>query len=67
MKGAWRDAGKGVWRGRQEGRAAGRREVWSRLAKLRARYGRGEITLDGFFERVDDVFDDRCDVCGRSG
>ena len=53
--------------GRIEGRAAGRREVRSRLAKLRARYERGEITLDGFFERVDDVFDDRCDVCGRSG
>ena len=50
-----------------EGRAEVRREVRSRLAKLRARYERGEITLDGFFERVDDVFNDRCDVCGRSG
>ena len=53
--------------GRREARAEARREVRSRLAKLRARYERGEITLDGFFERVDDVFDDRCDVCGRSG
>ena len=51
----------------REGRAEARREVRSRLAKLRARYERGEITLDGFFERVVDVFEDRCDVCGRSG
>ena len=39
-----------------------RREERERVARLRARYERGEITLDEFFERVSD---DRCDVCRR--
>ena len=50
--------------GRKEGRAEGRREVRSQIARLRARYENGEITLDEFFNLL---FDDRCDVCGRSG
>ena len=53
--------------GRREARAEGRREIRSRIARLRARYERGEITLDEFFKRISDVFGDRCDVCGRSG
>ena len=44
-----------------------RREVRSQIARLCARYKKGEITLDEFLERLSDVFDDRCDVCGRSG
>ena len=51
----------------REGRLEVRREIRSRIARLRARYERGEITLDEFIERVSDVPDDRCDVCGRSG
>ena len=51
----------------REGRLEVRREIRSRIAKLCARYKKGEITLDEFFERLSDVFDDRCDVCGRSG
>ena len=50
--------------GRIEGRAEWRREARSRIARLRARYEKGEITLDEFLERVSE---DRCDVCGRSG
>ena len=46
----------------REGRAEERREERERVARLRARYERGEITLDEFFERVSD---DRCDVCHR--
>jgi len=53
--------------GRREERAEVRREIRSRIARLRARYERGEITLDEFLERLSDVFDDRCEVCGRSG
>ena len=53
-----------VREGRIEGRAEGRREARRRIAWLRARYEKGEITLDEFFELM---FDDRCDVCGRSG
>ena len=53
--------------GRREARAEGRREIRSRIARLSARYERGEITLDEFIERLSDVFGDRCDVCGRSG
>ena len=51
----------------REGRAEGRREVLSQIARLRARYERGAITLDELLERLSDVLDDRCDVCGRSG
>ena len=39
-----------------------RAEERERLARLRARYERGEITLDEFLERVSD---DHCDVCHR--
>ena len=57
--------------GRQEGRADGMREgrveTLGRVARLRARYERGEITLDEFFERVSDEPGDHCDVCHRSG
>ena len=48
--------------GMREGRAEERREERERVAGLRARYERGEITLDEFFERVSD---DRCGVCRR--
>ena len=52
--------------GRQEGRAEAMREARqeerSRIARIRARYERGEITLDEFLERVSD---DHCDVCHR--
>ena len=41
----------------------GRREERERIAMLRARYERGEITLDEFLERVSDS----SDVCRRSG
>ena len=58
---------EGRLEGRKEGRAEGRREIRSRIARLSARYKKGEITLDEFFERLSDMFDDRCDVCGRSG
>ena len=52
------------WReeGRQEGRAEGRKEEAERIARLRARCERGEITLDEFFKRVSN---DYCDVCCR--
>ena len=53
--------------GMREGRAEERREERERVARLRARYERGEITLDEFIERVSDAPDDRCDVCHRSG
>ena len=49
--------------GMREGRAEERREERERVAGLRARYERGEITLDEFLERVSD---DHCDVCHRS-
>ena len=62
---------EGLLEGRREGllegRKEARREVRSQIARLRARYQRGEITLDEFFKRLSDVLDDRCDVCGRSG
>ena len=45
----------------------GRREERERVAGLRARYERGEITLDEFLERVSDAPGDRCDVRRRSG
>ena len=48
--------------GRQEGRAEERQEEAERVARLRARYERGEITLDEFFERVSNG---HCDVCCR--
>ena len=48
--------------GRKEGRAEGRKEEAERIARLRARCERGEITLDEFFERVSN---DYCDVCCR--
>ena len=48
--------------GRQEARAEGRQEEAERVARLRARYERGEITLDEFFERVSNGY---CDVCCR--
>ena len=52
--------------GRQEARAEAMREARQeereRVARLRARYERGEITLEEFFERVSD---DHCDVCHR--
>ena len=52
--------------GRQEGRAEAMREARQeereRIARIRARYERGEITLDEFLERVSD---DHCDVCHR--
>ena len=47
---------------KEEGRAEERREERERVARLRGRYERGEITLDEFFERVSD---DRCGVCRR--
>ena len=53
---------EGRMEGRQEGRAEGRVETLERIARLRARYERGEITLDEFLERVSD---DHCDVCHR--
>ena len=46
----------------REIREGERREERERVARLRARYERGEITLDEFFERASD---DRCDVCRR--
>ena len=49
-----------------EGRAEERREERARVARLRARYERGEITLDEFIERVSDAPGDHCDVCHRS-
>ena len=52
---------------KEEGRAEERREERARVARLRARYERGEITLDEFFERVSDAPGDHCDVCHRSG
>ena len=52
---------------RREGRMEARREVRSQIARLSARYKKGEIALDEFFECLPDVLDDRCDVCGRSG
>ena len=58
---------EGRLEGRKEGRMEARREVRSQIARLCARYKNGAITLDEFFERLSDVFDDRCDVCGRSG
>ena len=51
--------------GRAEAHAEGRQEERERVARLRARYERGEITLDEFLERVSDVPGDRCDVCHR--
>ena len=53
--------------GIREGRAEERREERGRVARLRARYERGEITLDEFIERVSDAPGDHCDVCHRSG
>ena len=44
-----------------------RREERERVAGLRARYERGEITLDEFFERISDAPGDRCGDCRRSG
>ena len=46
----------------REGRAEERKEEAERVARLRARYERGEITLDEFFERVSNGY---CDVCHR--
>ena len=53
---------EGRQEGRQEGRAEERQEGLERVARLRARYERGEITLDEFFERVSNGY---CDVCCR--
>ena len=57
---------EGRMEGRQEARAEAMREARQeereRVARLRARYERGEITLEEFFERVSD---DHCDVCHR--
>ena len=46
----------------REWRAEGRKEEAERIARLRARCERGEITLDEFFERVSNG---HCDVCHR--
>ena len=48
-----------------EGRQEERREERARVARLRARYERGEIALDEFIERVSDAPGDHCDVCHR--
>ena len=58
---------EGIREGRAEGRQEERREERARVARLRARYERGEITLDEFIERVSDAPGDHCDVCHRSG
>ena len=46
-------------------RSEGRSEDRGRVANLRARYERGEITLDEFMSRISD--NGHCDGCGRSG
>ena len=51
----------------REIREEARREEGERVAGLRARYERGEITLDEFLERISDASDDHCDVRRRSG
>ncbi len=68
---------KGRSEGREEGRAEGRSEGRSegvsegvsqergRVSNLRARYERGEITLDEFMSRISD--NGHCDCCNRSG
>ena len=53
----------------REIKEAGRSEAFAeereRVANLRARYERGEITLDEFMSRIGDS--GHCDGCGRSG
>ena len=55
---------EGLMKGRSEGREEGRSQERERVSNLRARYERGEITLDEFMSRISD--NGHCDGCGRS-
>ena len=51
--------------GISEGISEGVSQERGRVSNLRARYERGEITLDEFMSRIGDS--GHCDGCGRSG
>ena len=58
---------EGRSQGREEGLSQGRMAERERVVNLRARYERGEITLDEFMSLIAIADNGHCEVCHRSG